>query len=53
MPGVEDVELAAGQPVVQELGVDRRHRRVTRAGDDLHRRLDLGQQVAQDGSSAG
>jgi hypothetical protein len=47
VPGVEDVELAAGQPVVQELGVDRRHRRVAGAGDDLHRRLDLRQQVAQ------
>jgi len=30
VPGVEDVELAAGQPVVQELGVGRRHR----AADD-------------------
>jgi hypothetical protein len=47
--GVEDVELAAGQPAVQELGVDRRHRRVARASNDLHRRLDLGQQVAQGG----
>src|SRR6266568_4986797 len=47
VPGIEDVELAARQPVVQELGVDRRHRRVAGAGDDLHRRLDLRQQVAQ------
>jgi hypothetical protein len=46
--GFDDVKLAAGQPVVQELGVDRRHRRVSLAGDDLHGSLYTRQQVAQD-----
>ena len=47
VPHVDDVELVSGSRS-WELGVDRRHRRVSRAGDDLHRRLDLRQEIAQD-----
>src|SRR5258705_7487645 len=46
---VEDVELAVRQPVVEELGVDRRHRGVVPAGDDLHRDLYLRQHLVQHG----
>jgi hypothetical protein len=48
VPGVEEVELAVGQPLVEELAVGRWHHRVSLSGDDLHRRLDLRQQIAQD-----
>src|SRR6478735_2543610 len=48
VPRVDDVELAVRQPLVEELGVDRWHRQVLPAGDDLHRYLDLRQEVAQD-----
>ena len=48
MPRVDDVELAARQPLSQELGVDRRCRLVVHAGDDLHGRADLRQQTGQD-----
>jgi hypothetical protein len=48
VPGADEVELAVGEPLSQELGIFRRHRLVAGAGDDLHGRLDLRQQVAQD-----
>jgi hypothetical protein len=41
VPGVDDVELAVGQPLIEILADDRRHDGVVAAGDDLHRRLDL------------
>jgi hypothetical protein len=41
-------QLLVGQPLMQVLGVDRWHSRVPCAGDDLDRRLDLGQRVAED-----
>src|ERR1700679_1667626 len=44
MAGVDRVELAVGQPLVEKLGVYRRHRRIMRAGEDLHRRLYLRQE---------
>jgi hypothetical protein len=44
---VDDVELAVRQPLVQEAGVDRRHRRIASAGDDLHRGVYPRQQVGQ------
>src|SRR4029077_15627732 len=47
VPSVDDVELAVRQPLMEELGVDRRHRTVPAAGDDLHRGLHLRQQIAQ------
>jgi hypothetical protein len=50
---IDDVELAVGQPLVEELRVGGRHRPVMAAGDVLHRRPDAGQQVAQDRKSAG
>jgi hypothetical protein len=44
---VDDVEPALGQPLVEKLGVHRRHSSVSRAGDDLYGRLDLRQQIAE------
>ena len=44
---VDDVKLAVRQPLVQEAGVDRRHRRIASAGDDLHRGVYPRQQVGQ------
>jgi hypothetical protein len=46
--GVDDVELAVGQPCVEELCVRGRDRGVASAGDDLHRRLDRREQVSKD-----
>src|SRR6202049_2824296 len=47
MPDVDDVELALWQPLVEKLAVDRWHRWVSRTRDDLDRRLDLRQQIAE------
>jgi hypothetical protein len=38
---VDDVELAVRQALVEKLGVDGGHRRVSGAADDLHRRMYL------------
>jgi hypothetical protein len=48
VPGVDEVERAVGQPLMQKLGVGRWHRGVSRAGDDLYRRLYLREQIAQE-----
>src|ERR1700678_1939586 len=48
VPDVDRVELAVGQPLVEKLGVDRRHRRIMCAGEDLYRRLYSRQQISED-----
>ena len=48
MAGLEDVELAVGQPRVQELGVARRHERVVATGDDLNRGPDVTESFGED-----
>src|SRR5262249_13918524 len=45
--GVEQVKFAVRQAFVEVLGVDRRDDRVSEAGDDLHGRLDLGQDITE------
>src|SRR4029077_15578812 len=47
VPRVDDVELAVRQPLMEELGVHRRHGTVPAAGDDLHRGLHLREQITQ------
>ena len=47
MTGVDEVALAIGQALMEELGVGRWHHQVSTAADDLHRRLDLRQQTSQ------
>jgi hypothetical protein len=39
--GVDQVEIARGQPLMETRVVARWHRPVQQAADDLHRRLDL------------
>src|SRR5207244_5511980 len=46
--GLEDVELAARQPRVQEFSVARRHERVAATGDDLNRGPDVTQSFRKD-----
>ena len=48
MAGLEDVELAVGQPRVQELGIARRDERVVATGDDLNRGPDVAQPFRED-----
>ena len=49
MARLEDVELAVGEPRVEELGVARRHERVAAAGDDLNRGADGAESFGEDG----
>src|SRR6476661_6868727 len=53
MARVEDVELAFGQALVQELGVGRRHQGVVAAGDELNRSLDVTEPFGQDRQVSG
>src|SRR4051812_16921227 len=48
MAGLDEVELAVGQPRVQELGVARRHERVVATGDDLNRSPDVAESLGEE-----
>src|ERR1700751_914751 len=50
---VDDVELAPWEPLVEIVCIYWGHGRIVRSGNDLHRGLDLWQQVAEHGKLHG
>ena len=49
MTGIKDVELAVGEPCVQELAVARRDEPVAATGDDLDGGCDVNESFGEDG----